>query len=147
MPSQTKHEAVRGDLGGTGISGLAHDICESVQTASLRGQHSPESWHLPRGERSGADTPSPSLLIPVVQAGTGMVLYEAAGAAYQEAPWPRCALYASYDKASLNVFPIRYEGSPNEVWTVDPGVFPDLERTATRRRSRCRTPRTPRPLP
>ncbi|MGD0248375.1 MAG: hypothetical protein ABSB75_04905, partial [Candidatus Limnocylindrales bacterium] len=62
-----------------------------------------------------------------VETGGGTILYEAAGASYQEAPGSRCALYASYKRASLTVFPIRYEDSPNEVWTVDPSLYPDRE--------------------
>ena len=48
----------------------------------------------------------------------------AAGAAYQTRRWPNCALYATLQGASIELFPIRYEDTPTEVWTVDPSVFP-----------------------
>ncbi|MBP7394077.1 MAG: ATP-binding protein, partial [Zoogloea sp.] len=37
---------------------------------------------------------------------------------------PNRALYCTVDGAELRVFPIRYEDSPIEVWTVDPSLFP-----------------------
>ncbi|MBB5413685.1 tetratricopeptide (TPR) repeat protein/predicted phosphodiesterase [Paraburkholderia sp. HC6.4b] len=56
---------------------------------------------------------------------TGTTLHFAAGAAYQTRKWPNRALYVTLENSgSLRVFPIRYEDSPVEVWTVDPSVFP-----------------------
>ncbi len=54
----------------------------------------------------------------------GATLNIAAGAAYQTRRWPQCALYATVDGSSLELFPIRYEDKPSEVWTIDPSVFP-----------------------
>jgi len=34
------------------------------------------------------------------------------------------AIYATIDKDSLTVFPVRYENQPREVWTIDPSLFP-----------------------
>jgi len=59
----------------------------------------------------------------VVPAGGG-ALHLAAGAAYQTRRWPNRAIYATFDGRQLRVFPIRYEDSPTEIWTVDPSVFP-----------------------
>ena len=53
----------------------------------------------------------------------GGVVYLAAGASYQTRRWPNRALYVTVQDSSLSVFPIRYEDSPTEVWTVDPSVF------------------------
>lgn len=54
----------------------------------------------------------------------GSVLNIAAGAAYQTRRWPNRALYVTVDGNDVRVFPVRYEDSPSEVWTVDPSVFP-----------------------
>ena len=59
-----------------------------------------------------------------VQSAAGSVLHLAAGASYQTRQWPNRALYCTVDGAELRVFPIRYEDSPTEVWTVDPSLFP-----------------------
>lgn len=59
----------------------------------------------------------------VVAAG-GEVLHLAAGAAYQTRKWPNRALYSTIDDQRLTVFPIRYEDQPQEIWTVDPSLFP-----------------------
>jgi predicted phosphodiesterase len=56
---------------------------------------------------------------------TGAALHMAAGAAYQTRKWPNRALYGEAEHGRVRVFPIRYEDQPHEVWTVDPGVFPD----------------------
>jgi hypothetical protein len=58
-------------------------------------------------------------------AGTmGNALHMAAGAAYQTRKWPNRALYQSFQDGRIEVFPIRYEDQPRELWTVDPNVFP-----------------------
>ncbi|MFZ1430537.1 MAG: metallophosphoesterase [Geminicoccaceae bacterium] len=54
----------------------------------------------------------------------GEALHMAAGAAYQGSEWPNRALYVTWDDGRVDVFPIRYEDEPHEVWTVDPSVFP-----------------------
>lgn len=51
-------------------------------------------------------------------------VYIAAGAAYQTREWPNRAVYTTFDGASLEVRPVRYEDSPIESWTIDPSVFP-----------------------
>ena len=56
----------------------------------------------------------------------GRMLHLAAGAAYQTRIRPNRALYVTVEGSTLlRVFPIRYEDSPTEVWTIDPSVFPD----------------------
>ena len=60
-----------------------------------------------------------------VQSVAGRVVHLAAGASYQTRQWPNRALYCTVDGAELRVFPIRYEDSPTEVWTVDPSLFPN----------------------
>jgi predicted phosphodiesterase len=54
----------------------------------------------------------------------GGTLSLAAGAAYQTRKWPNRAYYCHRDGQELTVFPIRYEDQPEEVWTVDPSLFP-----------------------
>ena len=60
-----------------------------------------------------------------VQSVAGRVVHLAAGASYHTRQWPNRALYCTVDGAELCVFPIRYEDSPTEVWTVDPSLFPN----------------------
>lgn len=64
--------------------------------------------------------------VEIITSTGGTALYCAAGAAYQTRKWSNRAVYATLDmnKASLTVFPIRYEDRPTEVWTVDPSLFP-----------------------
>jgi tetratricopeptide (TPR) repeat protein len=52
----------------------------------------------------------------------GGALYLAAGAAYQTGA--KRAIYATIEGSNLTVFPIRFEGHPREIWTVDPSLFP-----------------------
>jgi 3',5'-cyclic AMP phosphodiesterase CpdA len=59
------------------------------------------------------------------------VLHMAAGAAYQTRRWPNRALYASVQDGKIEVFPIRYEDQPREIWTVDPSAFPEPPYTRT----------------
>jgi 3',5'-cyclic AMP phosphodiesterase CpdA len=61
----------------------------------------------------------------------GGALHMAAGAAYQTRRWPNRALYASVHDHRIEVFPIRYEDQPREIWTVDPSVFPEPPHTRT----------------
>src|SRR4051794_2188688 len=55
---------------------------------------------------------------------SGGVLYLAAGAAYQTRKWPNRALYGTLHGDAVAVFPVRYEDEPDEIWTVDPSLFP-----------------------
>jgi formylglycine-generating enzyme required for sulfatase activity/predicted phosphodiesterase/energy-coupling factor transporter ATP-binding protein EcfA2 len=54
----------------------------------------------------------------------GGYLKLAAGAAYQTREWPNSAMYATFNGNQVTVFPIRYEDTPREVWTLDTSVFP-----------------------
>jgi formylglycine-generating enzyme required for sulfatase activity/predicted phosphodiesterase len=63
--------------------------------------------------------------VEAVASASGEALHCAAGAAYQTRKWPNRAAYASIQGESLTVFPIRYEDEPNEIWTVDPSLFPN----------------------
>lgn len=54
----------------------------------------------------------------------GQSLFCAAGAAYQTRKWPNRAMYCALNGKELTIFPIRYEDTPKEVWTVDPSLFP-----------------------
>jgi tetratricopeptide (TPR) repeat protein/predicted phosphodiesterase len=56
---------------------------------------------------------------------SGGVLHLAAGAAYQTRKWPNRALYGTLNGAMVTVFPVRYEDEPDEIWTVDPSLFPE----------------------
>jgi predicted phosphodiesterase len=58
---------------------------------------------------------------------SGSCLHLAAGASYQGAEWPNRALFAALHGADLYLHPIRYEDGPQEVWTLDPSLFPDAE--------------------
>jgi tetratricopeptide (TPR) repeat protein/predicted phosphodiesterase len=55
----------------------------------------------------------------------GGMVQLAAGASYQTRLWPNRAMYVTVDATKLRIFPIRYEDTPTEIWTVDPSVFPD----------------------
>ena len=54
----------------------------------------------------------------------GGYLKLAAGASYQSRKWPNSAMYATCEKNQVTIFPIRYEDSPREAWTLDTSVFP-----------------------
>jgi formylglycine-generating enzyme required for sulfatase activity/predicted phosphodiesterase len=56
----------------------------------------------------------------------GGTLYAAAGACYQESPYPKQAHYIrfNFDTNKAIVFPIRYESTPQRIWTVNPSLFP-----------------------
>ena len=54
----------------------------------------------------------------------GGYLKLAAGASYQKREWPNSAMYATCEKNQVTIFPIRYEDSPREVWTLDTSLFP-----------------------
>jgi len=55
----------------------------------------------------------------------------AAGAAYQTRKWPNSAMYVTFEGNRVTIFPIRYEDSPNEKWTLDTSVFPSPLYTGT----------------
>jgi tetratricopeptide (TPR) repeat protein/UDP-2,3-diacylglucosamine pyrophosphatase LpxH len=54
----------------------------------------------------------------------GDLLHIAAGASYQTRKWPNRALYVTVEDEHLTVFPVRYEDHPQEIWTIDPSLFP-----------------------
>jgi formylglycine-generating enzyme required for sulfatase activity/predicted MPP superfamily phosphohydrolase len=54
----------------------------------------------------------------------GGYLKLAAGASYQTSKWPNTAMYATFDCNQVTFFPIRYEDTLREVWTLDTSVFP-----------------------
>jgi formylglycine-generating enzyme required for sulfatase activity len=54
----------------------------------------------------------------------GMPLQLAAGAAYQTDHWPKSALFCRYVDGAVTVYPLKYQDSPNRVWTLDTGVYP-----------------------
>ncbi len=54
----------------------------------------------------------------------GGYLKLAAGAAWQTRQWPNRALYATYYGNQVTIFPIRYEDTTVEKWTLDPGILP-----------------------
>ncbi len=53
----------------------------------------------------------------------GGYLKLAAGAAYQTREWPNSAMYVTFDCNQVTIFPIRYEDSPKERWTLDTSIF------------------------
>ncbi len=55
----------------------------------------------------------------------------AAGAAYQTREWPNSAMYVTFADNQVTIFPIRYEDSPNEKWTLDTSLFPSPLYTGT----------------
>ena len=56
--------------------------------------------------------------------GAGL-LHLAAGAAYQTRQYSNAAHYGTVrGDGDLNLFPIRYEDAPKEIWTLDPSRFP-----------------------
>ncbi|NJN28769.1 MAG: ATP-binding protein, partial [Cyclobacteriaceae bacterium] len=63
--------------------------------------------------------------IESVVAARGAALKVAAGAAYQTRRWPNRAHYLTIDRDQVAIFPIRYEDTPTEIWTVDPSLFPN----------------------
>ncbi|MBV5327741.1 MAG: SUMF1/EgtB/PvdO family nonheme iron enzyme [Chlorobium sp.] len=46
-----------------------------------------------------------------------------AGAAYQTREWPNRAMYATFRGSQVSIFPIRYEDTPLERWTLDTALF------------------------
>ena len=54
----------------------------------------------------------------------GGYLKLAAGASYQSRKWPNSAMYATFDGNQVTIFPIRYEDSPKEQWTLDTTLCP-----------------------
>ena len=62
--------------------------------------------------------------IESIASASGQSLHCAAGAAYQTRKWPNRAMYATIKASQFAVFPIRYEDQPQEVWTLDPSLFP-----------------------
>ncbi len=54
----------------------------------------------------------------------GRALHIAAGATFQSRRWPNRAFFASLENGQVELFPIRYEDSPQEAWTLDTSLFP-----------------------
>jgi 3',5'-cyclic AMP phosphodiesterase CpdA len=55
---------------------------------------------------------------------SGGYLQLAAGASYQTGKYPKSAIYATFYQSQVTIFPIRYEDTPREEWTLDTSVFP-----------------------
>jgi predicted phosphodiesterase len=62
--------------------------------------------------------------IETVASVQGTTTRMAAGASYDTREWPNRALYCSIEGDIAKILPIRYEDSPDEVWTIDPSLFP-----------------------
>jgi formylglycine-generating enzyme required for sulfatase activity/predicted phosphodiesterase len=59
-----------------------------------------------------------------VTSGSGELLHIAAGASYNSRKSPNRAIYATFCDGNVSLFPVRYEDSSQEVWTVDTSVYP-----------------------
>ena len=59
-----------------------------------------------------------------IVAANGGYLKLAAGASYQTRQYPNSAMYATFYGNQVTIFPIRYEDTPREEWTLDTSVFP-----------------------
>ncbi len=59
-----------------------------------------------------------------IVAANGGYLKLAAGASYQTRKYPNSAMYATFYGNQVTIFPIRYEETPREEWTLDTSVFP-----------------------
>ncbi|MBV5304614.1 MAG: metallophosphoesterase, partial [Chlorobium sp.] len=59
-----------------------------------------------------------------IASANGGYLKLAAGASYQTREWPNSAMYATFENNQVTIFPIRYEDSPREVWTLDTSLYP-----------------------
>ncbi len=77
----------------------------------------------------------------------GEALHIAAGATYQTRRWPSRAFFAKVEDGQVELFPIRYEDSPQERWTVDPSLFPDPPYLGTFPVARLARPQAPSPFP
>ncbi|WP_298364523.1 metallophosphoesterase, partial [Azospirillum sp.] len=78
---------------------------------------------------------------------SGETLHIAAGATYQKRVWPNRAFFAKVEGGQVKLFPIRYEDSPKELWTVDPSLFPDPPYTGSFPVARLARPQAPSPSP
>ena len=61
----------------------------------------------------------------------GGYLKFAAGASYQTRQYPNSAMFATFDCNQVTIFPIRYEDTPREAWTLDTSVFPSPSYTGS----------------
>jgi UDP-2,3-diacylglucosamine pyrophosphatase LpxH len=66
-----------------------------------------------------------------IASANGGYLKLAAGASYQGRAWSNSAMYATFDGNQVTLFPIRYEDSPSEKWTLDTSIFPSPSYTGT----------------
>ena len=64
--------------------------------------------------------------IDQIVSSSGGAMHIAAGAANQTRRYPNRALYVDldYEAASVRILPIRYEDKPQEIWVVDPSLYP-----------------------
>ena len=93
------------------------DWLSDIESSNIRGALSKRIDFVLRGHLHETD-------VERVAGVSGETLNFAAGAAYQTRKWPNRALYAEIDGDRVTVFPIRYEDDPEEIWTVDPSLFP-----------------------
>jgi len=61
----------------------------------------------------------------------GGYLKLAAGASYQTRQWPNTAMYVTFENSGVTIFPIRYVGTPREVWTLDTSLYPSPSYTGS----------------
>ncbi|HEX9938592.1 MAG TPA: tetratricopeptide repeat protein [Longimicrobium sp.] len=116
-PALEELRALRADLN----VGLIHhplDWLNDVERSNIRASLQANVDVLLRGHLHESDVES-------TVSASGGFLHVAAGAAYQTRKWPNRALYGTFDRGEVKVFPIRYEDQPREVWVVDPSVFPE----------------------
>jgi tetratricopeptide (TPR) repeat protein/predicted phosphodiesterase len=77
----------------------------------------------------------------------GEALHIAAGATYQKRKWPNRAFFARVEGGQVELFPIRYEDSPQEAWTLDTSLFPGPGYRRSFPIPRLSTPTSPPPSP
>jgi tetratricopeptide (TPR) repeat protein/predicted phosphodiesterase len=77
----------------------------------------------------------------------GEALHIAAGATYQTRRWPSRAFFARVEGGQVELFPIRYEDSPQEAWTLDTSLFPGPGYRRSFPIPRLSTPTSPPPFP
>jgi len=62
-----------------------------------------------------------------IASANGGYLKLAAGASCQGRKWPNSAMYATFDGRQVIIFPVRYEESQREAWTLDTSLYPSPE--------------------
>jgi tetratricopeptide (TPR) repeat protein len=91
------------------------DWLSSIERANIKDKLQSRIHFILRGHLKQPDVES-------VAGFSGEALYLTAGATYQTGP--KRAIYATIGGDRITVFPIRFEGQPREIWTVDPSLFP-----------------------